>query len=361
MNGLRATLARKFPGGACITVADLRIDAGVSVLFGPSGAGKTTLLRCLAGLERPDDGEISFGNETWFSRAQRIFLPPEQRRVGYVPQDYALFPHLTVAGNIGYGLHGLAAAEKKSRVAGVLEWLQLAALASRLPRKLSGGEQQRVALARAVVRKPKLLLLDEPLSALDAPTRERLRNELRRQLLQVGIPTVLVTHDRTEAIALGDQMVVIAHGEVQQTGPVAEVLNHPANLAVAEIAGTETVVPAEVLKFGDGLVTVMVGEVQLVSACPDFPAGVAAAYVCIRAEDVMLVPDASAPASARNRFPATVRAIEAAGPLLRVELDGGFPLKAMLTPSAAADLQIRPGTPVGVLIKAPQIHLLPRI
>jgi molybdate transport system ATP-binding protein len=121
------------------------------------------------------------------------------------------------------------------------------------------------------------------------------------------------------------------------------------------------VVPAEVLKFGDGLVTVMVGEVQLVSACPDFPAGVAAAYVCIRAEDVMLVPDASAPASARNRFPATVRAIEAAGPLLRVELDGGFPLKAMLTPSAAADLQIRPGTPVGVLIKAPQIHLLPRI
>jgi molybdate transport system ATP-binding protein len=361
MTGLRATFTKKFPGGAGIVLPELRVDAGVCVLFGPSGSGKTTLLRCLAGLERPDDGEISFGNETWFSRAQRIFRPPEQRQIGYVPQDYGLFPHLTVAGNVAYGLAGLPAAEQRKRVAETLDWLHLSALAGRRPRLLSGGEQQRVALARAVVRKPKLLLLDEPLSALDAPARERLRSELRQQLLQVAIPSVFVTHDRTEALAVGDQMVVIAQGQVQQVGPVAEVLNHPANLTVAQIAGTETVVAAEVVQMVDGLVTLMVGEVKLVSACPDFPVGTTKAYVCIRAEDVILVPDALSPASARNRFPATVVSLELAGPLLRVELDCGFPLKALLTPSAASDLRLQPDSRVGVLIKAPQIHLLPRM
>ena len=361
MSGLRATFTKKFPGGAGIVLPDRWVDAGVCVLFGPSGSGKTTLLRCLAGLERPDDGEISFGNKTWFSREERIFRPPEQRQIGYVPQDYGLFPHLSVAENVAYGLAGLAVAEKRKRVAEALDWLHLSALAGRRPRLLSGGEQQRVALARAVVRKPNLLLLDEPLSALDAPARERLRSELRQQLLQVAIPTVFVTHDRTEALALGDQMVVIAQGQVQQIGEVAEVLNHPGNVVVAQIAGTETVVAAQVVQMADGLVTLTVGEVTLVSACPGFPVGMTGAYVCIRAEDVILVPDARAPASARNRFPATVVSIELAGPLLRVELDGGFPLKAMLTPAAAADLRLQPQAQVGVLIKAPQIHLLPRI
>jgi molybdate transport system ATP-binding protein len=217
-----------------------------------------------------------------------------------------------------------------------------------------------VALARAVVRRPKLLLLDEPLAALDTPTRLRLRGELRQLLRQLGLPTILVTHDRAEALALGDQMVVMADGRIQQSGPVTEVFNRPANLAVAHIAGTETVLPAQVLKVADGIVTVAVGDVKLVAVAADFPAAATEAHVCIRADDVMLTTDALPQASARNRFSATVVSVERDGPLLRVELDCGFPLKALLTPQAAAEMKLSPRAAVGVLIKAPQIHLIPR-
>jgi molybdate transport system ATP-binding protein len=211
-----------------------------------------------------------------------------------------------------------------------------------------------------VARQPQLLLLDEPLAALDAPTRQRLRSELRQWLTHLGIPTVLVTHDRTEALALGDQIVIMAAGRIQQSGRVPDVFNRPANLAVAHIAGTETVLPARVLKVAEGLVTVAIGDVKLVAVAADFPADATAAHVCIRAEDVMLVADAPPPASARNRFSATVVTVERDGPLLRVELDCGFPLKALLTPQAAAEMKLQPRTAVGVLLKAPHVHLIPR-
>jgi molybdate transport system ATP-binding protein len=217
-----------------------------------------------------------------------------------------------------------------------------------------------VALARAVARQPQLLLLDEPLSALDAPTRQRLRGELRQWLAHLGIPTVLVTHDRAEALALGDQIVIMAGGRIQQAGRVSDVFNRPANLAVAHIAGTETVLPARVLKVADGIVTVAVGDVKLVAVAADFPPNATTAHVCIRAEDVMLVADALPEASARNRFSATVISVERDGPLLRVELDCGFPLKALLTPQAAAEMKLQARAAVGVLIKAPHVHLIPR-
>ncbi len=246
------------------------------------------------------------------------------------------------------------------RVAETLQWLGLDGLEHRLPGELSGDQQQRVALARAVVRRPKLLLLDEPLAALDTPTRLRLRGELRHLLLKLGIPPILVTHDRFEALALGDHLVVMADGRNQQSGPLTEVFNRPDNLAVAQIAGTETVLPARVLKVADDIVTVAAaGDVKLVAVAADFPADATEAHVCIRAEDVMLVAAPLPAASARNRFAATVVALERDGPLLRVELDCGFPLKALLTPQAAAEMKLQPRTAVGVLIKAPQIHLIP--
>jgi molybdate transport system ATP-binding protein len=317
-------------------------------------------------LEIPDAGEIIFGDEAWFRKSGKrkaksgnIFAPPQRRHIGFVPQDYALFPHLTVAGNVGYGLNDLPVAERAPRIAETLQWLGLAGLECRRSRELSGGQQQRVALARAVVRRPKLLLLDEPFAALDTPTRLRLRGELRQLLRQLGIPTILVTHDRFEALALGDQMVVMADGRNQQSGPVTEVFNRPANLAVAHIAGTETVLPARVLKVESGIVTVAVGDVKLVAVAADFPADATEAHVCIRADDVMLVADALPQASARNRFSATVVSVERDGPLLRVELDCGFQLKALLTPQAAAEMKLKPRTAVGVLVKAPQVHLIP--
>ena len=365
---LIASFTRQFPSGPEIRVENLHLadGAGVTVLFGESGSGKTTVLRCLAGLDSPDEGKICFGESIWFQRSRKvagrtnIFVPPQHRRVGFVPQDYGLFPHLTVAGNIAYGLHSLPAAAKTERVADLLARLGLTGLESRLPDELSGGQRQRVALARAVARQPQLLLLDEPLSALDAPTRQRLRAELRRWLRQLEIPTVLVTHDRSEALALGDQLVAMAGGRIQQTGSVADVFNRPANLAVAHIAGTETVLPARVLKVDQGIVTLAVGDVKLVAVAPDFPADTRDAHVCIRAEDVILVADALSQASARNRFSATVVSVERDGPLVRVKLDCGFPLKVMLTPQAAAEMKLAPRVAVGALIKAPHVHVISR-
>jgi molybdate transport system ATP-binding protein len=184
----------------------------VTVLFGPSGAGKTSLLRCLAGLERPQSGHIQAGDELWFHADRSLCLSPQQRGVGYLFQEYALFPHLTVAGNIGYGLHRLPPAARRAKTDELLARFDLTGLADRRPRQLSGGQQQRVALARVLARKPRLLLLDEPLSALDAALRQELRQELSRILAALDIPVVLITHDAAEAKDLADEVLAVPMG-----------------------------------------------------------------------------------------------------------------------------------------------------
>jgi molybdate transport system ATP-binding protein len=365
---LRADFSKKFSGGPVIRADALEISGtGVTVLFGPSGSGKTTILRCLAGLETPDAGEIFFGGETWFQKngkrkaeSGNVFAPPQKRNVGFVPQDYALFPHLTVAGNIAYGLHGRGAAEKKSRVAELLGWLGLDGLGARLPGELSGGQQQRVALARALARAPKLLLLDEPLAALDSPARARLRGELRRRLRWLGIPTIFVTHDRLEALSLGDDLVVLDEGRIVQRGPVREVFNRPANQTVAGIVAVETVQPGRVLEIQNGLATVQVGGARLTAVAGDLPAGATEIFVCLRAEDVILSQDEERHSSPRNRLNAVVRTVVSEGPLTRIELDCGFPLTAVLTKQACAEMNLQTGSAVLALVKAPQIHLVPR-
>jgi len=356
---LRADFTKKFPGGTVIHAALEILRPGVTVLFGPSGSGKTTALRCLAGLDQPDSGEISFGEEKWFAGGKNR-VAPRNRQIGFVPQDYALFPHLTVAGNIAYGLRGRAAAQINARVSEMLNWLELDDLAARLPSALSGGQQQRVALARAVAPQPRLLLLDEPFAALDSPTRARLRAELRGRLRQLGLPAIFVTHDRLEALSLGDDLVVMDQGRILQHGPVGEVFSRPANLAVAGIVAVETVQPGRVLDLQNGLATLQVGEARLTAVAADLPAGTAEVFVCIRAEDVILSRDAELHSSPRNRLAATVRALVSEGPLTRVELDCGFPLTAVLTRQACAELRLQAGAPVVALVKAPQIHLVSR-
>ncbi len=359
--GLTADFARCFAAGPVIRVEALRLptQSGITVLFGASGAGKSTVLRCLAGVERPDEGTIGFDAETWFDAARGLFLPPQRRNIGFVPQDYALFPHLTVRSNIAYGLRGLPEDEIQSRVAEALGWMDLQGLEGRLPRELSGGQQQRAALARAIVRRPRLLLLDEPLAAIDAPTRQRLRAGLRRMLHQFKIPTLLVTHDRLEALALGDNLVVMDAGRTVQHGPVHEVFSRPSSLAVAGILAVETIQPGRVTDAAEGMANVAVKGALLSALAGDLPPETQDVLVCIRAEDVVLSKNGDATSSPRNRLPSTVRALTREGPLVRVELDCGFPLMALVTMRGCEELELEAGAQVMALVKAPHIHLIP--
>lgn len=344
-------------------------EFSITVLFGPSGCGKTTILRCLAGLTRPESGEIRSGDDVWFS-AGSVHRSPQQRDVGYLFQDYALFPHLTVAENIAYGLRRLSMAEQQRRVAEMLECFQLRGLEHRWPRQISGGQQQRVALARTLARQPRLLLLDEPLSALDEPTREEIRRELRRLLSRFEIPVILVTHDRTEAISLADQVIILDRGIIRQSGPVSDVFSRPSDLTVARIVGVETVMPGQILKITDGLATVRVGGLDLVAVVPATMSdadqeqmqnarSVASVYICIRGEDVLVEPPASGPTSARNRIPATIADLQPEGPLVRLQLTcPGFTLTALVTRPASAELGLQVGSAIVAVIKAQAVHLI---
>ncbi|MCY2962351.1 MAG: ATP-binding cassette domain-containing protein [Planctomycetota bacterium] len=207
----------------------------LTALMGASGSGKTTVLRSLAGLERPDSGTIRFGEEIWFDSVQGTQTSPQRRGVGCLFQDYALFPHRNVADNIGFGLKGVSVRDRQDRVAELLSMLQLAGIERRYPRELSGGQQQRVALARAVASRPKLLLLDEPLSALDTPTRRELRGLIREFLKSQQIPALLVTHDPNDVRSLADRVVVLDAGRVLQTGSVDDVIACPATRRVEQL------------------------------------------------------------------------------------------------------------------------------
>ncbi len=329
-----------------------------TVLFGPSGCGKSTTLRCLAGLERPEAGRIVFEQQPWFDADRKIMLRPQQRDIGYLFQEYALFPHLTVAGNIAYGLRNIARAQKRRLVADMLDLFQLGGLESRYPSQISGGEQQRVALARVLVRRPRLLLLDEPLSALDQPTREQLRTEMRRLLADFGIPVVLVTHERIEAMTLADHLIVLDQGKIRQQGTVEEVFNRPADVEVARIVGMGNVLPGQIMKIEEGMATVAVRNAQLLAVAPTFEAH--QVYVNIRPEDVILQKGAPDHSSPRNRLHGKITALLPEGPLVRVMLDCGFHLQALVTRNACTELELRAGDAVTAMVKAPAIHLMAR-
>jgi molybdate transport system ATP-binding protein len=331
---------------------------GVLILFGPSGSGKTTILRCLAGLERPDDGCVRIGAETWFDGQAGIDRTPQARQLGCLFQDYALFPTKTVADNIGYGLVDLSERERTARVGEALELLQLQGTGGMKPAQLSGGQQQRVALARAIARRPQLLLLDEPLSALDVPTRVRVQGELRHLLKRLAIPSVVVTHDWGEALALGDRMAVIGNGRVLQTGTPQEVFNRPTDTEVARIVGIETALEGCVCESRDGLATVEVAGITLHALAEREPGP--DVFVFIRAEDVVLARDGAGATSARNHVRGRVTEIASLGALVRVGLDCGFPLSAVVTRSAVDDLALAPGLPVVASMKAGAVHLIPR-
>jgi molybdate transport system ATP-binding protein len=350
---LTVHVRKRHAGGPEISaVLTAPLDAqSVTVLFGPSGAGKTTVLRLIAGLDKPDAGSIRCGGDVWYDGALAVCLSPQHRRVGFLSQDYALFPHMTVRRNVAYGARGRA-------VDGLLARFDIAELAERYPRQLSGGQLQRVALVRALAAQPRLLLLDEPLSALDAPARVRTRGELRQLLRGVRVPAILVTHDRNEALALGDSIAIMIDGKLRQAGSVENVFDFPADAEVAAATGVETICPARVVERGAGLVTVDIGSAHLVAVDPG---GGAQVFACIRAESVTLERTAPGnPSSARNHLAARIVAVTPEGPLARVTLDCGFPLTAVVTRQSVDEMGLREGEALSAVVRATSIRIVPR-
>jgi molybdate transport system ATP-binding protein len=214
------------------------VEHALVVLFGPSGSGKSLTLQAIAGIVEPEAGRIILGDQPLYDARQRINLPPQARRIGYVPQRYALFPHLTVEKNIGFGLHALSRRDQARRIAELIEIFSLQGLERRRPTELSGGQQQRVALARAVAVQPRLLLLDEPFAALDAPLRAALRQELLQLQARLQLKILLVSHDLNDAFTLGQQVIVYDGGRVIQQGVRDDIFFRPASRRVAELVGT---------------------------------------------------------------------------------------------------------------------------
>jgi molybdate transport system ATP-binding protein len=355
---LAVDFAHRFASDASVSVSltSALTEGHVVVVFGPSGAGKTTLLRALAGLLKPAAGRIAFAGSVWFDAATDQFVAPRDRDVGYVAQDAALFPHLTVKANVEYGLR--RARDRAVRSSELLSLVRVAGLAGRLPRELSGGETERVALARALARRPQLLLLDEPFAALDVPTRRVLRTELRDLLQRTGTSAILVTHDRTEAMAMGDELAVMIAGRVRQSGRVADVFRHPADSDAARLLGIDTVLPGQVERIEAGLATVCIGDAELVAiASRNLPRQV---YACIRAEDVIVEPEGTTSGSARNHLTGTIRSVETDQTVDRLIIDCGFELVAAVTSRSRQELGLQPGTVVTAAIKATAIHLVAR-
>jgi molybdate transport system ATP-binding protein len=359
MTLLNVEFTFRYPGsGATVECAwqDPVGDPGITVFLGSSGSGKTTILRCLAGLERPQRGHIALGDRAWFDAARGIHLPPDRRDIGFLFQDYALFPHMTVEGNVAFaGGAGRAAA---GRVGELLDAFRLRGLERRRPRQLSGGQQQRVALARAVFRRPKLLLLDEPLSALDRATADEVREELRTLVRNLAIPAYVVSHDRTDALTLADRTVLIDQGRIIQAGATAEVFDAPKSAAAARLVGIDTILVGHIASVEDGLARVVVGSQEVRAAAPA-AAGHDAA-LCIRAEDVTISLHEATDVSTVNRWRAVVRTYTQEGPFVRVGLDCGFHLSALVTRDAWHRLALAPGESAWAMVKATSIQALAR-
>jgi putative spermidine/putrescine transport system ATP-binding protein len=334
--------AKTFADGTrALEPASLDIARGETmVLLGPSGCGKTTMLRIIAGLEVPD-----VGGRVLFDGKDMTAVPIERRNVGMVFQSYALFPNMSVADNIGYGLRirGVPAAERAKRIAELVALTNISGLENRRIDQLSGGQRQRVALARAVAIRPGILLLDEPLTALDAALRERLRGELNRLLRALGITTIYVTHDQAEAMELGDRIVVMSKGRIAQIGAPREIYFTPANRFVAEFIGAANIVEAPIANGH----LMLPGGRQPIDGAADLPAAVA----MVRPETIRVVDAASAPLAG------VVDSVSFVGDRQRLTVSGLSNRPIMV--DAPNTLSIKSGERIGLSIAPEAIRLLP--
>ncbi len=352
-SGLTASVGVRL-GSLELDVDLLAPEAGVVAVLGPNGAGKTTLLRCLAGLRPLDAGRVTIGGTVVDDPAARVFVPPERRSIGFVFQDALLFPHLSALDNVAFGLRrrGARTVDARRRA---LEWLARLGteyLAQARPRELSAGQAQRVALARALAHEPRLLLLDEPFSALDAAVRIEMRRALRMALVKFTGAVVLVTHDPVEALSLADRVVIIERGQVTQADAPYDVAARPRTPWIAGLVGVN-------LWHGTveaGGVSIVAGSPPIVSADTDrLPLGSRVSVVVHpHAVGLYTAPPQGTP---RNAWSMTVTTVERHGGRVRVGLDGPFPLVAEVTPSAASETGLSPGAQVWAVVKATEVEI----
>ena len=347
--------ARTHLGGLALDVS-LEVRAGECLaLAGPSGAGKTSVLRVASGLLRPERGRVECGKETWLDTEAGIDVPPERRRCGYVFQEYALFPHLTALQNVAYPLRGVSRSERRRSAQELLERFGLGPLADARPRTLSGGERQRVAVARVLARRPDVLLLDEPLSALDARTRAGAARELEAVLRGVEAPALLVTHDFAEAAQLGDRVGVIDAGRVMQEGTPTELAAAPRSAFVADFTGG-VVLTGDARGGPNGLTHV---ELDGGGAVASTDRGEGRVAVSVYPWEITIEPEDEAPhGSAQNRLRAEVMSVTIVGNRVRLGLAAPQPLAAEITRASAEALDLRPGARVTATWKAAATRLV---
>ena len=332
---------------------------GVTIVFGESGSGKTTLLRCVAGLTQPDAGRIAIGDRILLDTSAGVNVEPSRRQAGFVFQHLALFPHLTAADNIAYGLSHLSPADRGDRAAAIAESFRISHLLGRRPGEISGGERQRIGLARSLVTNPDLLLLDEPLSALDHATQSRIIADLRQWNEARGIPILYVTHSQREAFALGDRVLILQEGSVVADGTPQQVLEMPSHEGLAQLAGFENILDASVLsrRPDDG---VMVGrlagtDVDLEIPLTDVAVG-GPVRVAIRAGDILIATELPRGLSARNVVPGTVASLARQASVVTAQVNIGVPVEVHVTPTASAALDLRADREVWLVVKTHSCH-----
>jgi molybdate transport system ATP-binding protein len=342
---------------------DFHAAPGFTILFGPSGAGKTTLLDCIAGLAQPDSGRIAIGDRVLFDSTQSTILAVAKRRVGYVFQTLSLFPHLTVQQNVEYGLMQLPRAERTTRVSAILQAFRIAHLAHQSARRISGGESQRTALARTLVTDPDVLLLDEPLAALDAATKTKIIDDLREWNRAHRIPVLYVTHSREEVFALGERVIVLDAGRIVAQGTPHEVIGAPHQETVAQLVGIENAFDAVVDAISPerGTMTCRVdGEGgPMLLETPLVRGGVGSSLrVGIRAGDILLATIPPVGLSARNVIPGRITSLERRDVIVTARVKCRVEMEVHLTLAARDSLQLEPGKEVWLVIKTHSCHLM---
>lgn len=359
---LSVQIKKKFRTDGGVTFAldsSFVVRAGITVLFGPSGSGKTTILRSIAGIVEPDAGRIALGDLVYFDSVTGTNLPVQHRRIGFVFQDYLLFPHLTAVQNVSYAIRAASSKERRARALELLELLGIVYASDRRPQQLSGGEQQRVTLARALGSDPAILLLDEPMSALDAVTRHRLLGEVVELHRRLAIPFLYVTHSAADAVRVGDFALVMNAGRVVQEGKPVEVFNAPRDSEVSQAVGSENILPGRVQDHEEreGISVIDLGACQLVTSYNALPEG-SEVMIGIRSDDIIVSRERIGKTSARNLIQGTIKRIVQDGPDVDVVTDCGVDVKARITAQAVHDLDLTPGAKVYLLIKASSCHLL---
>lgn len=340
---------------------DQEFRPGFTILFGPSGAGKSAFLDCIAGLQTPDAGRISLADQVFFDSEAGTILPPQRRRTAYVFQSLALFPHLTVEQNVAYGLFEMNPADRADRIGRVFDAFHIAPLRHRKTRELSGGEKQRVALARSLATNPQLLLLDEPLTGLDARLRAAILLDLREWYAARQIPILYVTHNREELDAIGEQVIAMADGKVTGVGNVREVLEAPKSVAIAQASGFENLLngTVEELRFADGVM-----RVALVPSASTLEIPLAGVHkgdrvqIAIRAGDILLATEPPRSLSARNVLAGTVDSVQTRGTLVVLQIQAGVRFVVHVTPGAVRSLGLQAGLPVWLILKTHSCHVV---